>query len=144
MASCIPTKQEAEKLIGARKIISASVSWKSFMGSWRLEAKALEPESNAMLKLLGYIGKDNYSFTLLYVECPIRKYTKHDKHKFQGKVCRVPHKHTWDEINWDAEIYIPTDINPTDDINDQFLDFCRECNIELSSGYQRLVYELGR
>lgn len=64
MASEKPTKKDADDLIRARKIISASVSWKSFLGNWRLEAKALEPRTNTILKLTGYIGRTNYSFCL--------------------------------------------------------------------------------
>jgi hypothetical protein len=144
MASSKPTKQEAEQLIRAQKIISTPISWKSFLGNWRLEANALEPKSNTMLKLQGYIGRDNYSFAVLFRNCPIRKYTKHRRHKFRGQVYIVPHKHLWDEVNGDREVFIPNDIGPNDNINDQFLDFYKECNIVLRGGYQRVVYELGR
>jgi hypothetical protein len=139
-----PTKEDAEQLINARKIISGSISWKPVGGIWRLEAKALEPGTNTILKLNGYIGTNNYSFALLHKNCPIRKFTKHDKHKFNGIICRVPHKHLWSELTEDKEIYVPVDINPQDNINKQFLDFCRECNIELKGGYQPVLYEFGR
>lgn len=144
MAGDKPTKQDAEDLIKARKIVSASVTWKSFLGNWRLEATALEPKSNTILRITGYIGKHNYSFCLLHRNYAIRKYTKHDKHRFKGKVFREPHKHKWSEINDDSEVYVPTDIDPQANINNQFLAFCRECNIELKGSYQPVIYEFGR
>lgn len=137
------TRTEADALVKARKVISASTCWKSVNGSWRLEATVLEPKSDSILRLTGYIGT-NYSFSLLYRNYPIRMFTKHHKHLFQSKEYRVPHKHIWDEVTETAEVYIPDDINPNDNINDQFLDFCRECSVELKGGYQPVVYEFGR
>lgn len=144
MASDKPTEQEVEKLIRTRKIVSASVTWRSFLGTWRLEATALEPISNNILRITGYIGRHNYSFCLLYKNYPVRKYTKHDKHKYKGKVYTVPHKHKWSLEEEDAEVYIPTDIDPKWNINEQFLAFCKECNIDLVGSYQPVVYEFGR
>lgn len=54
------TRQEADKLVIARKIITASVSWKLFgNNTWRLEAKALVVETKEILVVKGYIGRDN-------------------------------------------------------------------------------------
>lgn len=51
-----------------------------------------------------------------------------------------PHKHRWDEILEDkVGAYIPSDIDPKSDINEQFLAFCKECNIELVGAYQPIM-----
>ena len=144
MANEKPTEQEAERLIKARKIVSASVTWKSENGSWRLEATALEPKSNTILRITGYIGKHNYSFCVLHRNYTIRKYTKHFRHKYKDKIYTEPHKHKWNEREDDAETYIPDDIDPKANINDQFLAFCKECAIDLKGNYQRVLYELIR
>ena len=144
MATLKPTRSEADELIAARKIITSSITWKTDREFLRLEAKALEPERQAIFRLVGCIGKRNYSFCLLYRNFPIRKFTKHAKHRFQGEEIEEPHKHVWDEVTNSSEVYIPDDINPNDNLNDQFLAFCHECNIELRGGYQRVIYELRR
>lgn len=99
-------------------------------------------ESGELFRLVGYVGRRNFSFVLLYQNYPIRKYTKHQQHfdTKTGKLIKVPHKHHWDAIKRDSEVFIPEDINPKDDINEQFLAFCRECNIELLGGYQAMTF----
>jgi len=136
------TKDQADKLTKTKKVISASVSWKPInKDSWRLEAKALTISTKEMMVLRGYLGKDNYSFTLLYNNIPIRKFTKHHKHTWNGVDYLKPHKHIWDEITEDKEVYIPNDIDPKTDISTQLIAFCRECNIEIKGGYQNLLFE---
>lgn len=134
--------EEADRLVKAKKLVSASVSWKtSNNNSWRLEAKAVELETQEILSIKCYIGKDNYSFALLYKNYPIRKYTKHQRHKFNGTVYDEPHKHTWDTEYGDKQVYIPKDIDPGASIDQQFFSFCNECNIELIGGYQQRLLE---
>jgi len=143
MSPSKPTKAEADRLVAARKVVSALVSWTSDhgrQGGWRVEAKALSTEPRAVFRLLGYIGPRNYSFTLLYNNYPIRKFTKHDRHRVCNKVFTEPHKHTWDEEKGDYHAYVPNNIDPTNDVNDQFLAFCEECNIRLVGGYQHILH----
>lgn len=136
------TKQEADKLVAEKKIITSSVVWKpSGNNHWRLEARALTRNTKEILLLKGFIGRDNYSFALLYNNIPIRKYTKHQRHFWKGQFFTEPHKHIWDENTEDKEVYIPNDINPNDNISNQFLAFCRECNIEIKGGYQDFLME---
>lgn len=136
------TREEADKLVKVRKIVSASVSWKSAgKGIMRLETKALTQHTKEILIVKGYIGKDNYGFVLLYNNIPIRKFTKHHRHIWRGQIFTVPHKHTWSEDSEDKEVYIPDDIDPTTDISTQFLAFCKECNIEMKGGYQSFLLE---
>ncbi len=135
--SAKPTKLEADQLVATRKVVSAPVTWTSEVkDTWRLQTKALAPTFKAAFRLVGYVGKRNYSFALLYNNYPIRRYTKHHRHPFGNKVFIDPHKHIWDEHNEGRDAYIPEDINPDDDINEQFLAFCKECNIDLIGGYQ--------
>ena len=145
MSPSKPTKAEADQLVAARKVVSAPVTWASTpSGSWRLEAKALAIEPRAVFILKGTIGRRNHSFALLYQKYPIRKYTKHYRHRVGKKVFTEPHKHIWDEQQGDRDAYVPDSIDPADNINDQFLSFCRECNIELVGGYQSVMYGLAR
>jgi hypothetical protein len=133
------TKEEADSVIAAQKVISANVSWHqrpSGVGRrFTLEASVLEPSTNILLKLYGRVGKKNYSFSLLYGGDVIRKYTVHDRH--HNPDCtwiEKPHKHLWDDINEDGYAYIPTDID-TSDIHKAFTDFLKECNITLTGTY---------
>lgn len=138
-----PTRSQADQLVAARKVIASLVVWRSESShSWRLEARALSVDPRAIFALRGYIGRANHSFALLYENYPIRKYTKHLKHRIGDRILRVPHKHVWDYDSEDHDAYIPSDIDPDSDINDQFLAFCSECNIDLIGGYQRVLCEV--
>ncbi len=135
------TREEADKLVNMEKVVISSMDWESTAnGQWRFEAKAVSVDNNEVFVLRGYIGHINYSFTLLYQNIPIRKYTKHNRHRFKGKDYTEPHKHVWDEKTEDKEVYIPTDIKPDDNLDYQFLDFCKECNTNVS-GYQMMLFE---
>lgn len=143
----VPTREEADELIGAAKVVSALVTWKpEGKLRWKLEATVLAVEQNELLKLAAVVGVRNYSFVLLYQNYPLRKYTKHSQHRDSrtGKLVREPHKHIWDEATGDTEVYIPDDINPGHDINDQFMAFCIECNIDLAGGYQSTSFVLSQ
>ncbi len=136
------TTEEAERLVEAQKIVTILLQWKRCNNlSWRLEAKAVAPQTQDVFSLRGNIGRDNHSFVLLYKNHPIRKYTKHLRHKFQGKIFTEPHKHTWDTDYGDKPAYIPNDIDPEASIDDQFISFCAECNIDIRGGYQRRLME---
>lgn len=143
----VPTRDEADELVRAHKIVSALLRWKpEGQYRWKLEATVLAVEQNELLKLCGVVGKRNHSFVLLYQNYPLRKYTKHLQHRDSktGQLVKEPHKHIWDETVGDTEVYVPNDINPEDDIDDQFMAFCAECNIELTGGYQRTSFALSR
>ena len=136
------TRKDAESIIKSKKIVSASVSWKAGgRGTYKLEANCLVVETREILSIKGYIGRDNYGFALLYNNIPIRKYTKHQRHIWKGKTYTQPHKHVWDEVTEDKEVYIPTDIDPKNDVSVQFMSFCQECNIDLRGGYQTFLVE---
>ena len=49
-----------------------------------------------------------------------------------------PHKHLWDDEWEDKRVYIPDDIR-FGDINEEFVDFLRECNIQLRGQYAQLL-----
>lgn len=52
-----------------------------------------------------------------------------------GEVIDEPHKHYWDEEYEDRFAY-PVDDIATDDVDQAFMDFLDECNIELQGSYQ--------
>ena len=103
-------------------------------------------EEDAIFTLVGVVGRTNHSFALLDgTNVPLAKFTKHAPHVIAGRLFDVPHKHIWDgETENSALTYIPDDINPEDDLNDQFISFCEECNIELLGNYQRCSFPRSR
>lgn len=136
----LPTKAQADGLVAVRKVVSAAVVWNAVgKGCWRLEARALSVDPVAILRVTGFVGRRNHSFALLYDNYPIRKYTKHHRHRSQSQVFTQPHKHTWDGATRDWEAYVPADIDPLSTVDEQFLAFCRECRIDLVGGYRGLA-----
>ena len=134
-----PTRAYSEELISIPKIVSAQVTWKTLSKSYRLEVNAAAVGREEVFKLRGFIGKTNHSFVLLYNNYPIRKFTKHAPHTIGKTIYYEPHKHVWDGKTENMEAYIPDDIDPNDNLNKQFLDFCDECNIEIMGEYQHIA-----
>lgn len=137
----MPDRAKANLLSRTHKIITERLQWRAVDNyRRRLEARVLAPELNEVLKLVASIGRTNYGFTLLFENYPIRKLNKHHKHKKpNGEYVYGMHKHTWDEINRCQDCYVPDDINPDGDINDIFLTFLEEENIEFTEPYQRIL-----
>ena len=137
------TKAEADRIVEEPKICMAVLQWKQVESEerhYRLEARVLIPSIEKTCHLRGVIGKTNYSFSLLFDNFPIRKYTVHQKHKMpDGKIVWGPHKHTWDELNEDRWVYVPNDITQGD-INQAFLDFLKESNIQIRGKYQGVMF----
>ena len=134
------TEAEARELVAESKEVRANLSWALDGHSFRLEAKVLCLQSDAILSLRGTAGKKNRSLVLLYQNTPIRKYTVHAFHRDPVTRQRVtqPHKHLWDDEWEDKRVYIPDDIR-IGDINEEFVDFLRECNIQLRGQYAQLL-----
>ena len=135
------TEAEANELLEENKVIGANVSWRAEGVVSRLEATVLSIESERTLSLRGFYGKKNRSFVLLYRNTPIRKYTVHASHKdpVTRQVVRQPHKHWWDDEWEDSRVYIPNDIR-IGNLNEEFIDFLQECNIELRGSYAQLLH----
>jgi len=138
------TREEAEQVIETAKIITEELTWNRYIRrrneAWKLSV-SFQTENGDMLKLIGNIS-DNYSFALIYKGKPIRKYTVHTSAHTDPKTeikYQEPHKHTWDDQFEDKCCYIPDDISLTD-INDAFLDFIKECKIDLQSNYNRVSF----
>ena len=161
------TTAKADEIIAEDKIISEELIWRvepqvlfggrrgssrrgrrqrarrqgSDWDKFTLEADVSSLDTGENLKFRGNVGKTNRSFTLLYQNTPIRKFTVHGTHK--DPVTRIvytePHKHWWDERHEDRRVYIPDDIrigNP----NEELVDFLKECNISLLVAYQPQVF----
>ncbi|RLT45030.1 MAG: hypothetical protein DWI57_01800 [Chloroflexi bacterium] len=136
----IPSRAEADELVKTPKIVTAMIHWQTKEGMQKLEVTIYAPEKQEILSLRGNIGKNSHGFALLYKNYPIRRYSKHFRHRQpDGTFVDEPHKHTWDAEQRDRHAYIPEDIDPDDDINEKFLAFCRECNIELEGGYESIL-----
>ncbi len=134
-------KALADHLSAASKTIMEEVRWRpDGRGALSLEAQVLVAEIEDVLRLSCRIGKTNIGFTLLYQNMPIRRYNNRGRHTGPDGV-RVdgPHKHTWDAQYEDRMVYIPNDIDANADLNDQFLQFLEEENIELKGAYQRFM-----
>ena len=138
--SQIVTEAEANELLQEGKVIGANVTWRVDGNVSRLEATVLCIESERTLSLRGFYGRKNRSFVSLYRNTPIRKYTVHSSHKdpVTRLVVRQPHKHWWDDEWEDRRVYIPNDIR-VGNLNEEFLDFLQECNIELRGSYAQLL-----
>ena len=134
------TEAEANQLLEEDKVIGANVTWRMDGNVCRLEATVLCIDSEQTLSLRGFYGKRNRSFALLYRNTPIRKYTVHASHKHPvtRRVVKQPHKHWWDDEWEDRRVYIPTDMR-IGNLNEEFLDFLQECNIELRGNYAQLL-----
>jgi len=137
-------RARADLLSRTPKVITEKLQWHGQDDRRRrLEARVLAPELNEVLKLVGSVGHTNYGFVLLFENHPIRKLTKHHKHRnSNGKLVFGMHKHTWDEVSRDKCCYIPNDIDPDGDIDDIFLAFLEEENIKLREPYQRVLRTL--
>jgi hypothetical protein len=135
------TRAEAEAMLLAEKWVNDTVIWVAKTSTrWTLDVTVFIPKWHEQLHLHGQIGRTNYSFALLYENYPIRKYTKHAPHLIGNQVFYEPHKHIWNGHTENNEAYIPEDIDPHADINDQFLAFCQECPISFRSLYQPILF----
>ncbi|MBN1287278.1 MAG: hypothetical protein JXB47_17900 [Anaerolineae bacterium] len=139
-------RKMADMLSETPKIISEDVVWKSMRGGrYRLKVPVLAIKINEVLELWGNVGVTNYGFSLAFQNITIRRYDNNPKHPLpSGEVLTVPHKHIWDEINESAEAYIPQDIDPNADINDQLLQFIEEENIRLIGEYEHVMFFGGK
>ena len=130
------TEGEAQRILEAPKVIGANLAWRRDGGASRLEVNVLCPDTGEILSLRGFLGRTNRSFTLLYQNTPIRKYTVHAFHRdpVTREHVTEPHKHTWDDEWGDQRVYLPDDIrigNP----DEELVDFLAECNITLRGSY---------
>ena len=130
------TRSEAKRILDKDKVNAVNLAWWHERQGYRLEASVLAEGSGEYLSLRGYIGRKNRSFTLLYQDSPIRKYTVHDRHR--DPVTRIvytePHKHYWDDVWEDKRVYLPDDIR-IGDPNEELEDFLSECKISLRGSY---------
>jgi hypothetical protein len=135
------TGGKAEAVLKEPKVIAMNLAWQAQGRAYNLAATVLGTETGYTLSLRGYVGRRNHSFTLLFQNTPIRKWTVHDRHRdpVSKRIFREPHKHTWDDVWEDQRVYIPTDF-PVGDPNRELLAFLKECNIELRGAYQTCAF----
>lgn len=151
------TAAEADRIIAEHKVIEADLVWQvetlenltrrgrrqrgrrrgTAWNKFTLEASVLSLDSGDNLKLVGNVGKTNRSFTILYENIPIRRYTVHHSahtDPITNQTFTEPHKHFWDEEWQGRRAYIPNDIR-IGDPNEELIDFLNECNISLRGSY---------
>lgn len=133
-------RDKADYLSKVAKFINEDIIWKVDRNGYRLKVRVLSLEIKEVLQLVGFIGRTNHSFTLLFQNLPIRRYCNQGRHTSpDGNSVTGPHKHTWDEIHQDGFVYVPNDIDPQADPNDQLLQFLTEQNITLKGNYQKVI-----
>ncbi len=132
--------QEADDLLRERKVITANLYWRPEGRGFKLEATVLSIVSSKPLKLHGYVGPVRRSLALLFQSVAIRRLCIGGSHRNpDGNLIRGLHKHLYDDQADDRIAYIPQDINEGN-INNEFMDFLRECSIVLEGTYQSLQY----
>ena len=126
-------------LVDEPKVITANLSWRMVNNSWKLEARVLVVGTTQLLRLTGTCGVRNHSFCLLLNNFPIRRWDMKRRHKNpDNEPISGPHKHRFDEQQGDQWAYKPPDIH-AGDVNEDFLAFLSECNIELKGDYQTIA-----
>lgn len=133
--------EKADALSSMQKQIIGLIKWeRKSKERYRLNTKVFAFNSEEELDLRGVVGKTNYSFSLLYRNQPVRKFTKHYYHRSKStkEEFREPHKHCWDGNTQDDRAYIPDDIDPQSSIDEQFLAFLKEENITVVGNYLSL------
>ena len=127
---------EAEQLALMSKTIGEPVKWRLHqkkLQRYRFSVRVIGHESTQLLTLVGTASPSKWSFVLLGPsDVRLRKIsTPHPGHfNCDGEESGPKHKHYWTEEHEDRCTYEPDDIR-WDNLNEAFIDFTRECNIEL-------------
>jgi len=128
--------EDAERLALMSKTIGEPVKWTLHHPErqrYRFNVRVIAHESPQRLSLAGTASPSKWSFVLLGPNGErLRKIsTPHLGHiNCDGEESVSEHKHYWTEENEDRCTYVPDDVR-WDNLNDAFVDFARECNIEL-------------
>lgn len=140
------TERDVDQLVAIEKLVGEPLIWRPAPPhGFRLEADVYCPERDLWLRLIGSVNRVNHSFSLLYDNFRVRGYDTCKQHTNpDGERITEPHKHRWRDVHQDREAYIPSDIDPDSNVNDQFEAFCGECNITLLSPYQGVMKELSK
>lgn len=141
MASAFLSDQQVVALLAEEKIITANLSWHPWgRRGQRLETTVLATGSSTTLKIVAFSGPTNQSIALLYASMDIRRvclsgnarHINSDNERFDGL-----HKHCYDEKDGASrDAYLPNDITEPTNMDKSFIEFLRECNIELRGSYQ--------
>lgn len=142
------TRGEADRLVALPKTIGEAITW-SARGKKKIRFRFVVtvacPEPDRPLRLVGNVGKTNWSFTLLTEgNITLRKLTMHagGHRNPDGTSAGTHHKHLWDELSEDRETYIPDDVH-FDDFNVALKDFLSECNITALGPIEQLARQKG-
>lgn len=119
------------EIINMDKTINSKLNWIDENAWWKIKVNIENEKSYNLILIItkSKITKD-YTFNILYNNerilgfCP---YKKHPDPKTGKKISK--HKHKWDEIIKDKNIYVPSEIQELN-IKNAFQDFLKEFNIK--------------
>ncbi|WP_435078391.1 DUF6978 family protein [Halococcus sp. AFM35] len=130
------TKAEVDRMADMEKVIEEDWEWGQRGPNLEAEATVycIDEEFNLLMK--GWM-RESYGFTLLYRGSKIvRRWDDSIHTNPNGERLEGSHKHYWDGQHEDRFAYKVDDI-ATDDVDEAFMDFLNECNIELRGNYDR-------
>lgn len=128
------SKERIDELYDADKVIQENWVWERNGSSLTGEATVRCVGEGIDLTLKGW-QRRNYGFCLLFKSTKVvRRWDDSIHTNPDGKVIRGSHKHFWHPEYEDNMAYPVNDV-ATDDVDDAFMDFLDECNIELRGKY---------
>lgn len=133
------TEARADALSDMPKVITEDWRWQYMERKNRYEGEVSVTcvDENTTLRLVGWINRRlSYSFSILHKgSIPIRRWGDHLGHKNPDNTpVNGPHKHKWRDDVEDGFVY-PTDDVSTSSVDQAFLDFCDEENIDHNAKY---------
>ncbi|MCD6391623.1 MAG: hypothetical protein J7L92_06520 [Dehalococcoidia bacterium] len=147
MAKFPVTDGECAKILAASKVITADVVWtRKHNKSWATSVLPVENDLKYKLEVIltaSIEEPSKFSFTLLLNgNYRIRGLDINGSHynKCSGQQRWVgqTHKHTWQDSCPGGHAYTPIEIDGTG-INETFVQFCRECNIDFRGNFKVLT-----
>lgn len=130
------TKAEVDRIADMEKMIEEDWEWERRQSNLVGEATVycLDEDINLVVKAW---KRNNYGFALLYRGSKVvRRWDNSTHTNPDGKRVEGSHKHYWDEEHEDRFAY-PVDDITINDVDEGFMDFLDECNIELNGSYSR-------
>jgi len=130
------SEAEIDRLYEMEKVIEDDWSWEVDGPTHRGEATVYCKGSKAKLTLKAW-KRRSYGFCLLYKSSKIVRRWDDSRHRNpDGRIIDGSHKHKW-HPQYEDNLAYPVDDVATNDVDEAFIDFLDECNIELRGDYSR-------
>lgn len=144
MARILLTESEVDKIRNSPKDIIEDINWVPVGSYYKCELN-VRNELKVDLKLFINVNSKVpalYSFSLILNNCyriaGLDVNESHsNKHTDRAKWKNETHKHRWTDTCRDSWAYTPPDI-VISSLEDAFLAFCKECNIEFRGNFRAL------